>query len=186
MPTLPLFPLDIVVYPGENLALHIFEERYCLMVEECLHEGRPFGIALIRQDEPEGHIEHEAEGTGTAVKILSVDQLSDGRYLLEVEGTQRFAIERVESRRPYQEATVTWLDEDVGDPGQAEIFSREVLEALLNQGSLEGPPPPMGPIELSYVVAASLQAPLTIKQVLLEVPSADERLALEAGLLAPM
>jgi len=55
---LPLFPLDIVLFPGENLPLHIFEPRYRLMINECYEDEKPFGIVLMRpgsellQEEP--------------------------------------------------------------------------------------------------------------------------------------
>ncbi|HQF70729.1 MAG TPA: LON peptidase substrate-binding domain-containing protein, partial [Promineifilum sp.] len=51
---LPLFPLNLVLFPGMPLPLHIFEERYKEMVADCLRENRPFGVVLIAEGRAEG------------------------------------------------------------------------------------------------------------------------------------
>jgi Lon protease-like protein len=61
---IPIFPLSIVVYPGEHLNLHIFEPRYKQLINECYSEERPFGIPTV--------IKNEVAEFGTLVKIERV------------------------------------------------------------------------------------------------------------------
>ena len=49
MATLPLFPLNTVLFPGMQLKLHIFEERYKLMINSCIESNQPFGVVLIKE-----------------------------------------------------------------------------------------------------------------------------------------
>jgi len=62
---IPIFPLNIVVYPGENLNLHIFEPRYIQLIKDCLAENKPFGIPSVQKT--------GISELGTTVKILSIE-----------------------------------------------------------------------------------------------------------------
>ena len=65
---LPLFPLDVVLFPGEELPLHIFEPRYRLMINECYEQKRPFGVVLVRPDSE--HLKEEPYSVGTMAVSL--------------------------------------------------------------------------------------------------------------------
>lgn len=61
---IPIFPLNIVVYPGEQLNLHIFEPRYKQLIRECVLEKKPFGIPTV--------IDHKLEEYGTRVFVTEI------------------------------------------------------------------------------------------------------------------
>ncbi len=185
MDRIPIFPLDLVVFPGEMVPLHIFEERYCLMTEEALETGMPIGIALARQDEPVEIVEHAPEDVGTAVKVLASQQLPDGRYLIQAVGVRRFRIQRVLSEKIYQEALVDWLDELEGDPNRARALAHEVLttiEALGGAISWDDAAT-RDPIRVSHAIGAALDLDLELKQELLATQDAEKRLEREAEIL---
>lgn len=183
--SLPIFPLALVLVPGELLPLHIFEERYLLMVEEALAEGLPIGLALARQDQPEGRVEYDPEDVGTAVEIVAAERLEDGRVLLETVATRRFHVERVHSTRPFQEADVTWLHEADGDGAEEEAAG--LLDELSAKGAVElaGELEEVDPATLSYAVASAFDAPLSVKQELLASETAADRLRLARAFLRP-
>ena len=77
----PLFPLGLVLLPGEVVPLHIFEERYKLMIGECLDEEREFGIVWLSDD--------GLKEIGCAARIRRViDRMEDGRMNILVEGSR--------------------------------------------------------------------------------------------------
>src|SRR5688572_9431835 len=83
----PLFPLGLVLLPGEAVPLHIFEERYKLMIGECLAEEREFGILWLSDD--------GLREIGCAARIARVmERFEDGRLNIVAEGTSRFRLLR--------------------------------------------------------------------------------------------
>jgi len=104
---LPLFPLDMVLFPGAPLALHIFEPRYRTMIGDCLDQQTGFGVVL--RTVPAGHaaVTVAAGGfdqicaVGTTVRIHDSVRLQDGRYYLQSSGVQRFRIGAIMSDTPY-------------------------------------------------------------------------------------
>lgn len=81
----PLFPLQLVVFPGEKLNLHIFEERYKQLVNECYNQHKPFGIPA--------YMNGEVAEYGTEVEIISIEKLyPDGRMDIRTKGTKVFRI----------------------------------------------------------------------------------------------
>jgi hypothetical protein len=66
---IPLFPLRSVLCPGVALPLHIFEERYRLMISRCIERGEPFGVILLRQGREVGPIRGEVAAVGTTAAI---------------------------------------------------------------------------------------------------------------------
>lgn len=186
MDRIPIFPLDVVLFPGEFFGLHVFEERYVLMTEEVLAEGLPIGIVLARMDEDddEDRVEHEPEAIGTAARVIAHEK-ADGRYMLETVGTRRFMIHEVISEKPYQEALVEWLDEEYGAEENARMLVDEVLESVeAIGGTIDRDSSGIDdPIVVSHAVAAALPVDLETKQRLLEANDAEERLAVEADIL---
>ena len=75
---LPLFPLNTVLFPGMPIKLHIFEERYKLMISRCYTEGQPFGVALIKSGNEVGR-KAEPFLVGCTAVITELEPLPDGR-----------------------------------------------------------------------------------------------------------
>jgi Lon protease-like protein len=88
--SIPLFPLNIVLFPDGALPLRIFETRYLDMVRGCMREGRGFGVVLIREGNEVGPA--ETYDVGTMAKITDFDQLPGGLLGLSCVGEQRFRI----------------------------------------------------------------------------------------------
>ena len=122
---LPLFPLHTVLAPGVVLPLHVFEERYRVMVRRCIDASTPFGIVLIREGSetapPDGEASELAiAGVGTFAEIREASRYSDGRWDLVVVGTGRFSVREVEpDAEPYLVAEVDPQADHVGDPAAA-------------------------------------------------------------------
>jgi hypothetical protein len=89
-PSIALFPLSIVLFPGGPLPLRIFETRYLDMVRSCMRGDQRFGVALIREGGEVGPA--ETFDVGTMAKIIDFHQLSDGFLGLSCVGEQRFRI----------------------------------------------------------------------------------------------
>ena len=181
---IPLFPLDVVLFPGEMFGLHLFEERYVLMAEEVLAEDLPIGIVLARQDQPDDRIEFEPEYIGTAAHVLEAEQVDD-RYMLQTVGVRRFRIIEVLSEKPYQEALVEWLGEDTGNEDSAQQLLSEVLETVeAIGGTVDRASDALDdPVTVSHAVAAALPVDLETKQRLLEAHDAEARLEAELDVL---
>lgn len=181
---IPLFPLDVVLFPGELFGLDVFEERYLLMADVVLDEDLPIGIVLARQDQPDDRIEFEPEGIGTAAKVIRSEQVDD-RYVLQTVGVRRFRIVEVISEKPYQEALVEWLDEAPGNEDSAQQLVSEVLESVeAIGGRVDRESHGIDdPVTVSHAVAAALPVDLETKQRLLEAHDAETRLEAEIDIL---
>jgi uncharacterized protein len=80
---IPIFPLGIVVYPGEELNLHIFEPRYKQLINECAESKKPFGIPAVIND--------EVKDIGTLVKVIEISKTyDDGKMDVKTEGLEVF------------------------------------------------------------------------------------------------
>ena len=97
---LPLFPLNMVLFPGQILRLHIFEPRYLQMVKDCMAGEGIFGVALIKRGSEVG-VPAEPHPTGVTSRILEVNQLEDGTIDLVSAGKKRFIIHSVAQNQPY-------------------------------------------------------------------------------------
>jgi ATP-dependent Lon protease len=120
---LPLFPLSLVVFPGEQLRLHIFEERYKQLISDCLETQSNFGIPTV--------IDQTVVSIATEVAITSVDkQYGSGELDLTTEGQRRFRIDkfyRVSDNKLYPGGDVAWLEDD--DTPSAEL-QQEIFQLL--------------------------------------------------------
>jgi Lon protease-like protein len=187
---LPLFPLNVVLFPHMPLPLHIFEPRYRQMLADCLDEGHSFGIVAIRQGEETGPaVPFEV---GTLAKIMHIERLDDGRVNLLVMGASRFEVLETASDRPYLRGRIRIIAE-AGDDLDATARLTEttaltfreystLLRELVGQQANEAEPP-MEPEILSYLIAAALNLQVPEKQQLLATPRTDERLKEELRLL---
>jgi Lon protease-like protein len=118
---LPLFPLHTVLAPGIALPLHVFEERYRVMIRRCLDASGPFGVVLIREGSEVAPRSGESTelaiaSVGTFAEIREASKYADGRWDLLVVGTGRFSVLEVDTEsEPYLVAEVEPLDDAVGD-----------------------------------------------------------------------
>jgi Lon protease-like protein len=103
----PIFPLNLVLFPGQNLPLHIFEERYKQMLARCLRERIPFGIVLVRDNGRLGR--GSPHSIGTLARVHQVDEIPEGRcaiaaphrgncYHIVCRGEERFRITNLDRR----------------------------------------------------------------------------------------
>lgn len=194
---LPLFPLGTVLFPGLRLPLHVFEERYRVLVRELveLPEGQPrrFGVVAIRAGaEVDGRGRLELHEVGCVAELREVSAYDDGRFDLVVTGGSRFRLLDVAHDRPYATGGVDLLEEPVGDRARASALSPQVRAAFATYldvlGAARGTPLdvpqlPADPLVLSYLVAATVLADLPMRQELLEAPDAATRLTAEHRLL---
>jgi Lon protease-like protein len=188
---LALFPLNTVLFPGMPLPLHIFEERYKLMIGRCIEEKRPFGVVLI-QSGPEVGGPCVPHRVGTVAHIAGSRRLADGRMNLIAIGHERFRILETVRQEPYVVARVEILA-DEEPPAETAPLAAEVgttlsvylrdLFRLLDQPE-EKLEIPTDPGHLSLVVAAVLQIPLTERQALLQMTDVAARLRQEREWLA--
>jgi len=187
---LPLFPLNVVLFPHMPLPLHIFEPRYRQMIAVCLEEGHSFGVVAIREGAETGPA--TPHDVGTLAKIIRIERLDDGRMNLLVSGASRFEIVKTATDRPYLRGQVRIIPEagdDLEATGRlteatAMAFRRysNLVRALAGQPP-QHPEPPMEPELLSYLIAAALNLQIPEKQTLLAQRRTDERLALELRIL---
>ena len=186
---IPLFPLNVVLFPGMLLPLHIFEPRYQQMIRHCLEGDHTFGVCLIRSGEEVGGTA-EPHPVGSTCEILSVTKLEEGRMNLSTVGRERFRVRQLFHTDPYLEAEVELLPVPEGyDLSELVAEVREAtmdyVAALLSlpSGETASVELPTEPLELSNLVGAVLQAPLSLRQELLETDALRPRLERELELL---
>ena len=185
---LPLFPLNTVLFPSLPLPLHIFEERYKLMIGTCVVTDNLFGVCLIKEGVEVGGPAEPFE-IGTIARISEVERMPDGRMNLMTFGTGRFRLDEVIQREPYLIGRVVVLDaggeappeELVGDVADRLLrYLREVRGAtrLPDRGEL------LADVDrLSYLAAATLGLPARERQSFLEMDSPHDRLRQAQSLL---
>jgi Lon protease-like protein len=185
---LPLFPLNTVLFPSLPLPLHIFEERYKLMIGTCVVTDNLFGVCLIKDGVEVGGPAEPFE-IGTVARISEVERLPDGRMNLMTFGTQRFRLDEVIQREPYLVGRVVVLEPD-GEPTADDLVA-DVADRLLRYlREVRGAArlPDRGELltdvdRLSYLAAATLGLPARERQRFLETDSTVERLQQARDLL---
>ncbi len=174
--------MNLVLFPGMDLPLHIFEERYRDMIGECLEKDAPFGVVLIKEG-PEVGSPAEPERIGTSTRILRSEMLDQGRMNIVTKGQQRFEIEEIIRRVPHVVGRVRYLV-DIEGEGCVELLpqvNEEYIELVRNLTALTGGYTsrvdiPEDPIALSYAIAASLDMEPHLRQSLLVTETASTRL----------
>jgi ATP-dependent Lon protease len=168
---IPLFPLDIVLFPGQAMPLHIFEPRYREMTRLCINMQSPFGVINVSGV--------KLAQTGCSAMIAKVlKEYEDGRSDILTAGQSAFQLIHTHNDKLYMEADVEYLEEDFTGVDSA-ISSR--LEQLCNQCHhlLYGEDAPRfeteGGISLAYHVASELPIDVAIRQRLLEIRCEAER-----------
>jgi Lon protease-like protein len=169
---LPLFPLEVVLFPGTPLPLHIFEPRYKEMIGECLAEHRNFGVVRA--------IEQGLADVGCTAEIVTVvKEYPDGRLDLVTEGRKRFELLRVNQERSFLQAEILMISDEPGTPppqdtAQAVQLHSELLAIAGATQDLSAADPSL----LSFYLAGSLPLDLDFKQKLLGLRSEPERISL--------
>jgi len=136
-----------VLCPGVALPLHIFEERYRLMIERCLERDEPFGVVLLREGREVGPLRGQVAAVGTTAVIRRAGSYPDGRLDILTVGQQRFRLEGVDSvSEPYLLGRVSLLEEPTGPEPEVHDRARRVsrrfleyLELLQPEGESGGP-----------------------------------------------
>jgi Lon protease-like protein len=168
--TIGLFPLGIVLLPGEQVPLHIFEPRYKELINECLALGTEFGIVLT-----DGLGSRDVGTTAAVVELL--ERLPDGRLNILVEGRERFRILHLTEGRSFLTAETVEI-EDWPEPAQPDAIA-ECLAAYRRFAAAAGiavDEPVLEAGKLSFEMARRMDINPEPKQVLLEMLSENERL----------
>ena len=176
---LPIFPLDLVLYPGEQLTLHIFEERYKEMIAFCLGDESPFGIVLVKEE--------ELQKIGCTASIEEViARYPDGKMDILVAGGKRFHVQEIDEEKSYLRANVTDLQEPE-EPLEKETRERVITQhmRLLELAGHEiRPQLYSNEKSLSFFIAHNAGLNVDQKQAVLEMITENERIAYLAGYLA--
>lgn len=118
---IPIFPLGIVVYPGESLNLHIFEPRYKQLITECFAEKKPFGIPSI--------INNHLNEMGTLVEITEMTTLyENGEMDIKTKGLKVFQVLEIIKQVPdklFSGAIVNY-PENIEDGGKRDLMQRVI------------------------------------------------------------
>ena len=176
MSELGLFPLNLVLLPGEHAPLHIFEPRYKELIGECLEEGREFGLVLAD--------DQGMRDVGTRAGVIEVlERFADGRLNVVVEGRDRFRLLQLTAGRPFATAEVSDIDDEGEDPTEEEVerclaaYERVVSAADADLEDLD-----LDAESIAFQIAARVDFGTEVKQGLLELRSERERVIR----LAPM
>lgn len=170
MNLLPIFPLDLVLFPGAPLPLHIFEPRYKEMIADCIAQKMAFGVARAKESAV-------AEVGCTAVILNVAKQYDDGRMDIAAEGVRRFTIADLNHDRDFLQAEVAYFDDDEPlqarqtDQDTALQLHEQLFETLDQEYDLDASKP-----MLSFQLVNVLPVDLDFKQSMLEMKSEQERL----------
>jgi Lon protease-like protein len=156
--TVPIFPLEIVVYPGESLNLHIFEPRYKQLINECAESGMQFGIPCV--------VDKKLAGLGTMIELVEIARrYEDGTMDIKTRGAAVFQLRQVIKLMPdklYSGAVIQRLDnnERSGNPElmRQVLAKMKLLFKLLGTSkSFSKPEPEMTSYDMAHHVGLSLE-----------------------------
>jgi Lon protease-like protein len=162
----------MVALPTELVPLHIFEERYKTMIEECLANDREFGIVWLSDD--------GLRPIGCACQITEVlERMDDGRLNILTRGTRPFRIVERQEEHPYPAGTIEFLDDREEQPDAQTIEkAHEIYATLVEQATDRRPETTDVAGMSSYEMAATVDFGLEAKQGLLDLRSENARLKL--------
>ncbi|MGA7161955.1 MAG: LON peptidase substrate-binding domain-containing protein [Bacteroidota bacterium] len=172
---LPLFPLKVVLFPGSLLPLHIFEERYKTLINECIGNQSEFGINLIEDDKI------EPAGCSAIVKKV-IREYDDGQMDIAVEGRSRYTLEHlVDSDSPYFVGQVLFFDDRAEKVNYSlrrraiELYNRFVETAF--KGTVIPANEASSDIKISFLLVQKAGLELKERQKFLALQSENERLS---------
>jgi Lon protease-like protein len=168
----PLFPLGLVALPSELIPLHIFEQRYKAMMNECLRDEREFGILWLADD--------GLREIGCACEIAEViERMDDGRMNLVARGTRPFRVLERQGHLAYPAGVVEFLDDREGEIDADVAAAAHEAYADLVRRATDRDPTAEELAELdAYAMAATVDFGLDAKQGLLDLRSENARLRL--------
>lgn len=171
---IPLFPLELVLFPGDKLPLHIFEQRYRDMVNDCLLYKQPFGIV--------SYIDSKISRIGCYARIAHVENAyDDGKFDIVCRGGDRFITNTYDNSKSYLQARVT----DFHDDEQMQMTEEEKrlfdhvsqrFNVLVSLASMQFEDPGFEPPNYSFEFGHIVGFDLAQKQNLLEIKTEKERL----------
>jgi Lon protease-like protein len=168
----PLFPLGLVALPSELIPLHIFEQRYKAMMNECLRDEREFGILWLADD--------GLREIGCACEIAEViERMDDGRMNLVARGTRPFRVLERQGHLAYPAGVVEFLDdrEDEIDPDVAQAAHEAYADLVRRATDRDPTAEELAELD-AYAMAATVDFGLDAKQGLLDLRSENARLRL--------
>lgn len=180
---LPLFPLNTVLFPGMPIGLHIFEDRYKLMIDKCVQERQPFGVVLIKSGTEALGPVAEPYPVGCIAYVTQVQRLEQGRMNIGAMGHERFQILEFDDSRPYLVGQVEKYPLHEGEPEAIKRAAQRLrpwviryLEAIPqddDEEELDFQQVSDDPIPLAYLAATLLQIPPDEKQSFLATKDAS-------------
>ena len=188
--SLPLFPLsNVVLFPGVQTPLHIFEPRYRQMTEHALAGDRRIGMVAVRPERVDAIAgDPPVFGVGCEGRITDAKRLPDGRFNLLLLGTQRFRILRErapDSGRLYRVAEIERLEDAFDAAARPRVLAlrHRAIELVAEIARAAGSGPPLTPdlfrdvddVTFVNALANAFPLPSTEKQGLLEAASIPER-----------
>lgn len=182
--TLPLFPLNTVLFPGMPLPLRVFEERYLRMLHDQKDANPVFGVVLIRAGRESGSIP-EVHLIGTAASLTGDQHRLTRRTNIVVTGGARFRIADIDWTREYGLASVNYFDEPPPEAMDVETpmhITKELLRRYvhgitrLTGRRFDQIRLPVDPVAYSWELAARLPLHTWERQSLLEQPLTMDRL----------
>lgn len=168
---LPVFPLDVVLFPGMPMPLHIFEPRYQEMIGECLAQKSAFGVVRAKE-------ESIAEIGCTAEITEITKRYDDGRMDIVCEGRRRFEVMSISEERNFLQADVMYFEDEPGSAPHDKVEEAVRLYSdLVRLLDAEGSTPEAETPQLSFHLAAPMPLDLDFKQNLLGMRTENERIA---------
>jgi len=170
---IPLFPLELVLMPSMPLPLHIFEERYKLMIGECLEQKREFGLVYQKGS--------DMKKIGCTARIVQVlRRFDDGRLDIMTQGVNRFRIENIYEDKPYLQAEVIYFD-DEREEGAGNLITDgikllEQLDVMTGKKRDYRSLSRMDHKTISFVISYNEVFPMEEKQSFLEMTSTSKRI----------
>ncbi|MBI2687974.1 MAG: LON peptidase substrate-binding domain-containing protein [Acidobacteria bacterium] len=169
---LPLFPLGLVLFPRTGLPLHIFEERYKLMIAELLEGTREFGVVLT--------LDKGIASVGCTARIDSVTKnYEDGRMDIETTGYRRFEISELIEERPFLSGQVNFFDDDFDPSPTPDSLIHKAIAGYFAIRSLKVgehlPEPHLNDNQLSFQLAQAV-TDVHVRQTILMSRNETERI----------
>lgn len=169
MSLIALFPLDVVLFPGAPLPLHIFEPRYRELISECMVEKKTFGMVRTRESAL-------AEVGCTAAILNVVKRYDDGRFDIVIQGRQRFEIEELNQERSFLRGEVIFFEDEPSQVSKSDTetviqLHQQLFDVLGQHVEFEKKYD-----SLSFQLAHELPVDMDFKQSILEMKSEAERI----------
>ena len=184
---LSLFPLELVLFPGMMLPLHIFEPRYKAMIQACIDNSEPFGVVLTKSksaqaDQDTNPFFNDMYKIGTTAHITAVEHLDDGRMNLITVGQDRFIIKDIELGKdnffvgqvdPFPMKNEENIDRVETLTTKLRPVVRRYIDHLAQASGedLSEATLPTDPTALAFLAGTAMQGPLPDKQKLLSARS---------------